>query len=81
MINIIIDIRSREKYLVGHINGAINIPYNELFINYDKYLNKTTRYLIYCESGNKSSDIVSYLNSHGYNCVNLDGGYHKNNYI
>lgn len=77
MINIIIDIRSREKYLIGHINGAINIPFNELYLKYDKYLNKTTRYLIYCDSGNNSLEMVNYLNNRGYNCVNLDGGYHK----
>ena len=35
-----IDIRSRGKYLLGHIENAININYYELLLNYDKYLNK-----------------------------------------
>ena len=35
-----IDIRSKNKYLLGHINDAINIDYYELLFNYEKYLQK-----------------------------------------
>lgn len=77
----IIDIRSNSKYKIGHINGAINIPYKELYLNYRRYLNKSTRYYIYCDYGNLSLDLVNYLNNLGYNCVNLDGGYNKNSHL
>lgn len=74
-----IDIRSRGKYLLGHIENAININYYELLLNYDKYLNKNEIYYIYCDSGNKSKVIVNKLKNFGYNCVNIEGGY--NNYL
>lgn len=73
----IIDIRSREKYLNGHLDGAIHIPFLELYSNPSKYLNKNKTYQIYCNSGSSSGMLVSYLNSLGYSCVNLDGGYSK----
>ena len=40
---------------------------------------KNTIYYIYCDYGNRSKHVVSYLNSLGYNCVNIEGGY--NNYL
>lgn len=73
----IIDIRSRNDYLLGHIDDSINIPYMELFNNYSKYLNKSDTYYIYCSSGNTSKRLVDYLNSIGYHTVNIEGGYNK----
>ena len=71
----IIDIRSQEEYLLGHIESSIWIPSKELLINPSKYLKKEKTYSLYCNSGNKSKKIVDYLNSKGYNCVNIEGGY------
>lgn len=73
----IIDIRSEEKYNVGHIDDAINISFNELFYHPSKYLKKDIVYQIYCDSGFRSKVLVNTLNRMGYNCVNLDGGYNK----
>ena len=73
----IIDIRNRGEYLLGHIDNAINIEKNTLLSNYGKYLNKSDTYYIYCNSGISSKRVVEYLNSLGYNTVNIDGGYNK----
>ena len=40
----IIDIRNKVSYNNGHINNAINIPYEELLVNYNKYLLKDMIY-------------------------------------
>lgn len=69
-----IDVRDREKYLKGHIEGAISIPFLELFLN-PNVLSKDVEYILYCDSGNKSKILVNHLNSLGYHCVNLEGGY------
>lgn len=74
-----IDVRSKNKYLLGHINDAINIDYYELFFNYEKYLQKNKKYYIYCDTGTKSKILVNRLRGLGYNCVNIEGGY--NNYL
>jgi len=75
----IIDIRSKNKYYMGHIPSAINIEYLELLSNPSKYLNKNEIYYLYCDSGYTSSMVVNKLNNTGYNTVNIDGGY--NNYL
>ena len=73
----IIDIRSRNDFLNGHIQGAILIEKNNLINNPSKYLNKNDKYYIYCNSGITSKKVVYYLNNLGYNTVNIDGGYNK----
>ena len=73
----IIDIRSRDLYLKGHIPGAIYIDMYDLINNPDNYLNKNEVYHIYCSNGISSQSVVSMLNKMGYNTVNIDGGYNK----
>jgi len=71
----IIDIRNNYYYNLGHINGAINIPYYNLLNNYSYYLNKHNTYYIYCDTGDQSLEIVKRLNSFGYHTININGGY------
>ena len=75
----IIDIRSRDKYNINHIPGAVNIDYLELLSNPSKYLNKNNTYYLYCSSGYTSNMVVNKLNNMGFNTVNIDGGF--NNYL
>ena len=72
---IIIDIRSKYKYDLGHIPNAINIDSIDLLSNPNKYLKKGTKYYIYCQSGHTSKMVVDKLNNLGYNTVNIPGGY------
>lgn len=74
----IIDIRSYSKYLEGHLKNAVHIPFSELYLHPENYLNFDQQYLIYCDSGMRSKILVLYLKKHGYNCVNIDGGYANN---
>ena len=41
---IIVDIRSNYYYSLGHISGAISVPYYNLLNNYSHYLNRYNRY-------------------------------------
>lgn len=72
---IIIDVRDKYKYNIGHIANSINIDSIELISNPSKYLNKNQKYYIYCQTGHTSKMIVEKLNSLGYNTVNIEGGY------
>ncbi|MCI6265808.1 MAG: rhodanese-like domain-containing protein [Erysipelotrichaceae bacterium] len=74
---IIIDIRNYYYYNLGHISGAISVPYYNLLNNYSHYLNKYNRYYLYCENGEQSLEIVQRLNSFGYDTVNIIGGYQE----
>lgn len=71
----IIDIRSNNEYKKGHIYNAINIPKEELLLNFNKYLSKNITYYIYCQFGNKSKEVCNKLNNLGYDVINVYGGY------
>lgn len=73
----IIDIRSYQSYNNNHIDGAINIPSQELLINPEKYLDKTKKYFIYCQKGITSTRICNVLYKKGYYVVNIIGGYEE----
>lgn len=73
--NNIIDIRSKSKYLSGHILNAISIEYYNLINRPELYINKNEIYYIYCDSGFKSKTVVSFLNALGYHTIHIIGGY------
>lgn len=72
---IIIDIRSNNKYRDGNIFNSINIPCDQLLINYSKYLKKDNKYYIYCQKGFRSKQLCRFLFNKGYNVINVIGGY------
>ena len=74
---ITVDIRSNYSYNMGHINGAISVPYYNLLNNYSHYLNRYSKYYLYCESGDQSLEIAKRLNSFGYDVVSIMGGYQE----
>ena len=69
---VIIDVRTGQEYASGYIDGAINIPVENISsINYDK----DTIIILYCASGMRSSNAAQTLVDLGYtNVYNLDGG-------
>ena len=74
---IIIDVRSAYSYSLGHIRGAISVPYYNLLNNYSHYLNKYNRYYLYCDTGDQSLEIVNRLNKFGYDTISIIGGYQE----
>ena len=72
---IIVDIRSAYSYSLGHISGAINVPYYNLLNNYSHYLTKYNRYYLYCDTGEQSFEIAERLRRFGYDTLNILGGY------
>jgi len=70
----IIDVRTKEEYDSGHVEDAINIPYDEL---QDKInFNKDIILFVYCKSGNRSNIAYNTLNQLGYEVYDL-GAYEK----
>ncbi|MBQ3142491.1 MAG: rhodanese-like domain-containing protein [Bacilli bacterium] len=68
----IIDVQDRSMFNISHINGAINIPYDDLINNYRTYLNKNETYYLYCKSGKLSKRASIILNYLGYNTIVLE---------
>ena len=71
----VIDIRNIEKYNNKHIPGAINIPSEKLLLHPEQYLDKDTRYYIYCQKGISSYKICQMLSNQEYKVTNINGGY------
>ncbi len=71
----IIDIRDNYSYNLGHLFGAINIPYYSLLNNYSMYLSKNKEYYLYCDYGTQSKEISNRLNMFGYHTYYVKEGY------
>ena len=71
----IIDIRSIESYNNNHIPNAINIPFEKLIIEPDKYMNKSAMYYLYCRRGITSKKACEILIKKGFKVTNILGGY------
>ena len=71
----IIDVRTAEEFSTGHIDGAINLPVDQIGqqIAGVKGLKPGSTVLVYCRSGRRSAAAVQILQQRGYTRV-LDGG-------
>ena len=74
---LIIDIRDNFNYNNSHIPSAINIPELILKEMPARYLSKNNTYYLYCSIGKQSLILSNYLNSIGYHCYTLEGGYQE----
>lgn len=71
---IIIDVRSKNEYLEGHLDGAINIPLSVIKDEIYK-IPKDKKVLLYCQSGSRSKKAIKILEDLGYcEIYNLKGG-------
>lgn len=69
----IIDVREPSEYASGHVDGALNIPPQELLNGSAKLISiaKDDELILYCKSGSRSNVSKNILESMGYtNIVN-----------
>lgn len=67
---VILDVRSSEEYVAGHIPGAINVPYDEVAANLDSleaYL--TAEIVVYCRTGRRAGVAENVLREAGFTQV------------
>jgi rhodanese-related sulfurtransferase len=71
---VILDVRTVSEFNSVHIEGAINIPLDELQERLDE-LGKDDEILVYCRSGIRSSRAMKTLSNNGFSKVyNMLGG-------
>ncbi len=71
---VILDVRTVSEYESGHLDGAINIPVDELSGRLSE-LNPDDELLVYCRTGNRSTTAVGILRENGYDRIyHMDGG-------
>jgi len=73
---IIVDVRSAEHYAAGHIPAAINFPHRQMNASTLATLDKSRRYITYCDGigCNGSTKGALKLASAGYTVKELIGG-------
>lgn len=77
----IVDVRSHEEFMGGHVAGSINIPLQTISDRMEELKNLTMPLILCCASGNRSGQAQHYLSQHGVDCYNggswLDVNYYQ----
>ena len=69
----LLDVRSNEEYSEGYIEGAINLPHEDIE-KILKTVNKDDTIVLYCRSGRRAGLVADMLEKKGYkNLFHLDG--------
>lgn len=73
---ILIDVRSKQEYKEGHLQGAINIPDFEIMNRIEREITKKNQLVVvYCQYGGRSRNVTTMMKKMGYtNVYNLYGG-------
>jgi len=71
---LLIDVRTRGEYNMGHIEGAINIPLDEIRENLNS-IDKNKKIFVYCRIAQRAYIAERILTQAGFNVSNLAGGY------
>lgn len=72
----LVDVRTPEEFVDGHLLNAININVNDASFEAETAkLDKEKPVMVYCRSGGRSAKAASTLNTQGFkNISDLDGG-------
>ena len=72
----VLDVRTAEEYMEGHIARSINIDVktDTFEVGANTRLDKSHTVALYCRSGRRSKDAASRLAKCGYKVIELNGG-------
>lgn len=68
----LVDVRSPGEFAAGNVKGSVNIPLETVSSQIAKFKNKKN-ILVFCQSGNRSSQAKSMLAQNGFTNV-INGG-------
>ncbi|WP_338451068.1 rhodanese-like domain-containing protein [Niallia oryzisoli] len=69
----IIDVREVDEVAAGKIPGAVHIPLGLMEFRIHEF-DKAKEYIMVCRSGARSSRATQFLESYGFNVINMAGG-------
>lgn len=70
----VLDVRSPEEFADWHLEGAHNIPVQDLAARLDELGPRQSLIAVYCRSGRRSALALSLLRAHGFEQVVDLGG-------
>ncbi len=71
---ILVDVRTEQEYQFGHVEGAVNIPVDSLRERLTE-LDQGKKIVEYCQVGHRGHVAESILRQHGFDVINVTGGY------
>ncbi|KAA9022625.1 rhodanese-like domain-containing protein [Niallia endozanthoxylica] len=69
----IIDVREVDEVAAGKVPGAVHIPLGLVEFRMHE-LDKAKEYIMVCRSGARSGRATQFLESYGFNVINMVGG-------
>ena len=70
----LLDIRSRDEFVLKGISGSVNVPFDEISTGLSK-LPKDKPVYVLCRTGDLSEEVAEILEDRGYDVCNIEGGY------
>ena len=71
----LLDVRTQPEFLSGHIEGAKNVPLNELAARLKEFADDKNRpIIVYCQVGGRSGQAKIMLEREGFTAVHNLGG-------
>lgn len=71
---VLLDVRTKEEYVSGHIPGAVNIPLDQVAAAKERIRDPKTPVFVYCLRGARSRRAAAALKAMGYvNAVSIGG--------
>ena len=76
--NVLVDVRTPSEYLYGHLEKAVNIPFDKIETEIKYFApDKNQTVVVYCKSGSRASIAEKKLKEMGYKNVINAGEYEK----
>jgi rhodanese-related sulfurtransferase len=76
----LVDVRTPAEFAEGHVNGSVNIPLDQVQNQLAKFKNKEN-IVVFCRSGNRSSQAKSILEQNGFTNITNGGTWQEVNQI
>ncbi|HKK49657.1 MAG TPA: rhodanese-like domain-containing protein [Alkalispirochaeta sp.] len=73
---LVVDVRTPEEFRAGHVEGAVNIPLDEIVNRSQELGDGEQPVILYCNSGNRSGQAIVRLHRHGLGNLTNGGGQH-----
>ena len=71
----VVDVRTPSEFAEGHLDGALNIDWQGAnFASEISNLDPAADFVIYCRSGNRAGQAISYMQSNGFTGTLTNGG-------
>lgn len=71
-----VDVRTAQEFASGHVQGALNIPVEEIAQRWNELEPyRDQQIIVYCRTGRRSARAIEVLQTHGFTNLENGGGF------